>query len=383
MKIALISPNKENLHDMAAVLLAHSHQPIVVEGGKSKMRPVAEQHAPDLMLVEGMCCDADELAQVEYVATHHPKIAVVLLCSTHTPEFLIQAMRAGVREVLPSPASADALTAMVSRLQLKLNGAPPRAPGKVLAFVPCKGGSGATFLSTNIGHHLAQSHSVLLIDLNLQFGDALGVLHDGRPAATLADVARNIARLDASLLAASTVAVAPKYNILAAPEDPSQSVEIKPEHIESIVELAASQFDFVLLDMGRSIDPLSIRAFDRADRIYPVLQQSLPSIRNAAKLLEAFRALGYARDKLEVIVNRHEKSSRIGLTELKKSLGEIEVRTVPNSYRDVNSSIDHGTPLVTQARSNPVVRSLVELAESLRPQPGPGRSLLERILKRA
>lgn len=383
MKIAVISPNTANLGEMSVVLAGLSHQVITVEGGKTKMRSVTEQHSPDLLLVEGMCCDPDELSQVEYVSTHHPKTAVVLLCATHTPEFLMQSMRVGVREVLPSPASPEMLSGMVARVEAKLKSTTVSPLGKILAFIPCKGGSGATFLAANLGYHLAESYSVLLIDLNLQFGDALATLHDGRPASTLADVARGIDRLDASLLAASAVSITPKFSVLAAPEDPAQSLEIKPEHIESILAVAVAEYDFVLLDMGRAIDPVAIRALDRAYRIFPVTQLTVPGLRNARQLLGAFRSLGYPTEKTELIVNRFDRNASVGLDHARKSLGNVLVRTVPNSYKEVNSSIDHGTALVKVARSSSVSKTIVDLADSLKPRSAAARSLLDRLLKRA
>jgi pilus assembly protein CpaE len=383
MKIAIISPNKHHLQEMGNVLQDGGHSVLRIDGGKSRMRAVAEQEQPDLMLVDGMCHDPAELVQVEYVTTHHPAIAVVLLCASHTPEFLINSMRAGVREVLPSPVGADALEAAINRVAAKLLGLPARSRGKILAFLPCKGGSGATFLATNLGYQLAETRSVLLIDLNLQFGDALSFVHDGKPSTTLADVALNTGRLDASFLAASTVKVSPNYSILAAPEDPARAMEIKPEHIEAILALALTQYDFILLDMGRTLDTLAIKTLDRAHRIFPVLQVSLPALRNAAKLLEVFKSLGYSPEKTELIVNRYEHGGDIGLDDLRRSLGEIGCHTVPNSYKEVNASINHGDPLIRTARSNPVTRNLAEFALSLSPRPEENRSVLGRFFRKA
>jgi pilus assembly protein CpaE len=73
-----------------------SHQVQTFEGGKTRMPSIAEQHRPDLMIVDGMCCDPADLAPVEHVTTHQPHIAVILLCAQQTPEFLLQSMRAGV-----------------------------------------------------------------------------------------------------------------------------------------------------------------------------------------------------------------------------------------------------------------------------------------------
>ncbi|WP_230427426.1 AAA family ATPase [Collimonas humicola] len=383
MKIAVISPNINSLQEMGRILGTCSHSATLVEGGKSRMRIVAEQEQPDLMLVEGMCCDPAELAQVEYVTTHHPSIAVILLCATHTPEFLINSMRAGVREVLPSPVTPAALEAAVGRIAAKRIGGRVKAPGRILAFMPCKGGSGATFLATNLGWQLAETKSVLLIDLNLQFGEALSFVHDGDPASTVADVARDISRLDATFLAASTVRVAPNYSILAAPEDPAQAMELKPEHIDAILNLAVTQYDFILLDAGRNLDTLTIKALDRADRIFPVLQAGLPYLRNAKKLLAIFRSLGYPANKVELIVNRFEKSGEIGVDRIRNSLGAVTLHTVPNSYKEVNDSINHGDPMIETARSNAVTKNLAAFALSLSPREEESRSLLGRLFRRA
>lgn len=383
MKIAIISPSTTHLHAMGEQLLRMSHLPVLIEGGKSKMRAAAEQESPDLLLVEGICCDPAEMSHVEYITTHHPRIAVVLLCATTSPEFLINAMRAGVREVLPSPAAPAALEQTIKRVAGKLAGASARDGGKVLAFISSKGGCGATFLATNLGLELAQTRSVLLIDLNLQFGDALSFVHEARPASTIADVAHEIGRLDASFLAACTVKVAPNFSVLAAPDDPADAVDISPAHIDAILALAVTQHDFVLLDLGRPITPLGVKALDHAHTVLAVLQADVPAIRNAKKLLGIFKSLGYAPDKVELIVNRFEKAGDIGLADIGRALGRYTVHTVANSYRPVAASINHGEPLKSSAPSNPVARSLADFAESFSPRPEDNRGLLDRLLRRA
>lgn len=384
MKITVISPSRSHLDALSLVLEGLGHAVSRFDGGKTRMREIADREQPDLMLVDGICCDVNELVHVEYVTSHYPATAVVLMCSTHTPEFLINSMRAGVREVLPSPAPAGAVEAAVNRVAAKLAGTPPRRAAKVLAFVSVKGGSGATFLATNIGWQLAETKSVLLVDLNLQFGDALSFVHDARPSSTVADVARDIDRLDASLLAASAVKVAPNFSILAAPEDLAHAMEVKPEHVEAILAVASAHYDFVLLDLARSLDPITIKGLDRATRIFPVMQASLPHVRNAAKLLDAFRSLGYGPDKTELIINRFEKTAEIGVDQVQRALGSWPVSTIPNSWRDVASSINHGEPLARTARSNPVSRQLAELAQELNPSQDDGRtSLLGRLFRKS
>jgi pilus assembly protein CpaE len=382
MKIAVVSPNKIHLNEIGKLLQAAAHVAVLTEGGSSKLRQVAEQEQPDLMLVDCAGWDPEGLGPVEELAAHHPGIAVVLLCPDCTPALLLSAMRAGVREVLPSPVPPAELEETVTRICGKLRGARGQATGKVLAFIGCKGGSGATFLATSLGSQLAQSRSVLLVDLNLQFGDALSFVHDARPPSTLADVARAIGRLDASFLAASTVKVAPNFSILAAPDDHTQSVEVTPAQVDAVLAVAVQHYDFVLLDVGRPISTLAIKALDRAHTIYPVLQANLPSVRNAKKMLAIFKSLDYGLDKVELVINRFERKGAIGVAEIERALGKFTVHTVANSYRHVTAAVDHGEPLLASAPSDPVLRDVARMAATLSPRVTPARGLLERLMLR-
>jgi pilus assembly protein CpaE len=383
MKIAVVPPNASHLQQASAALAARSHRITTVHDGTTRLLAVAQEESPDLMLADSRCWSAGELADVEQLTSRHPGIAVVLLSAVQSPQFLLEAMRAGVREVLPSPAPAEALRALVDRLQAKRRPELPTTAARTLAFLSCKGGSGATFLATNLGYHLAETASVLLVDLNLQFGEALSFVHDARPAATIADLAQHCERLDASLLASSAVRITDRYSILAAPEDPAQSLEIQPEHVQRILEIAAGSYEYVLLDVGRSLNPVTVKALDRADRIHAVLQAELPAVRNAARVIAALRALGYPADRTELILNRFDRSGAIGLDDIRRAVGEVAIRTVPNSWRHVHASINQGSALAATSRSNAVARTLTELAQSLGAGVQPGRSFLERLWRRA
>jgi pilus assembly protein CpaE len=179
------------------------------------------------------------------------------------------------------------------------------------------------------------------------------------------------------------VQVAPNFSILAAPDDHAQALEITPAQVEMVLALATQHYDFVLVDVGRPVNTLGIKAMDRADTIYPVLQASLPSIRNAKKMLAIFKSLDYGMDKVELIVNRFERKGAIGVAEIERALGKFTIHTVPNSYKPVTAAVDHGEPLMASAPSNPVLRQLAGLAGTQSARPRPARGLFERLLGRA
>jgi pilus assembly protein CpaE len=152
--------------------------------------------------------------------------------------------------------------------------------------------------------------------------------------------------------------------------------------VDAVLALAVLHYDFVLLDIGRPINNLSIKALDRADLIYPVLQAGVSSIRNAKKMLAIFKSLDYGPEKIELVVNRFDRKGAIGVAGIERTLGKYAIHTVPNSYKHVTAAIDHGEPLITSARSDPVLRGLAGLAEGLSPRPQAARSLFGRLLGR-
>lgn len=368
MKIAAVSKDDKHLAEIARLLRERnpSDEVDVVSGALEKLAGIADFPSPDVLVLDQPSVEGGDLERLERLSHLHPRMAFILLCQQHSPEFLIQAMRAGVREVLPSPVSSTNLFSAIQRIEEKLDSR-SQANGKVLAFVSCKGGSGATFIATNLGYALAtlEKKRVALIDLNLQFGDASLFVSDQKPVATLSDVAQQIHRLDPSFLASSMLNVAPNYGVLAAPEDPAHANDVKPEHVDAILKLARRQYDFILLDVGRSLDAVSIRALDQADMIFPILQTTLPYIRDGKRLLGVFRSLDYRKDKIHLIVNRHEKSGEIRLHDLETAYGTGVFRTIPNHYEAAAASVNQGVPILKLARSSPISKSLLEFAQSL------------------
>lgn len=367
MRIAVVSPDKRRLEEVVRAL-HESHAGGKIAAIESTLRNAgnfADQAIPDLLIVDSGREGGGDLKYLEQLGRLHRNMAFIVLCDEPSPEFLIQAMRVGVREVLPSPVASDALQAAVERIRPQL-GFNTESKGKILAFVSCKGGSGATFLASNLAYELA-SHGkkVALLDCHLQFGDALLFLTEQKPATTLSEVARNIHRLDPAFLASSMVNVAPNLSVLAAPEDPAQGMEVTPEHIEAILKTARAEYDFVIADVSRTLDAQTIKVLDQADTIYGVLQLTLPYIRDGKRLLDIFQSLDYPKSKINLVVNRYQKGGDIGLDALEKSCGTKVARTIPNHYEAVAASVNQGVPIAKLARSSPVSKMLGEWADEL------------------
>lgn len=332
---------------------------------------------------------SEELAEpdlLERLCKQYSQACFMLLTREQQQDLLIRAMRAGVREVLQLPLVHRAFHEAVDRLA-QTAGLASMRDGKILAFISCKGGSGTTFVSTNFGYALATlaAKKVLLIDLNGQFGDATFYVSDQKPTMTLSDVCTQIARIDGAFLASSLIHVSPGFGVLAAADDPAQATALKPEQIDTVLRVARQHYDYIVLDVGRQIDAISLRALDNADEIYPVLQLALPDIRDGRRLIDIFRSLGYPSEHTRLIVNRYEKGGRLRLADLQSSLGTDVLHSLPNDWVAVTDSVNQGVPVLELARHSAVSKSLAELVElvTARRVTAETRGLFDRLFGRA
>ena len=372
LSIKIVSPVRGHADAWAAALRdgVPAFDAHTIEQPLRSVSVIVNGSRPDLVVVE--TTTPQDLEALEALATAHPEIDYVLIGAEMSPEVLMRAMRAGVRDVLPAPTTPEAVRAAVLRQVRKRPvaiAAPVERRGQVLAFISCKGGSGATFTAANLAHLLAAggARSVALIDMNLQFGDALLFISSQQPVSNVADVARNIARLDRELLQSAMLTVAPGVHVLAAPDDPAHASDVTRAHVQAIVQLARTMFDFVVIDAGRSLSAVTLQVLDLADQVYAVLQLTLPFIRDGKRLRDVFRSLDYPAGKIHWIVNRYEKNSQITLEDVKKTLAVGELITLPNQYDVVAASVNQGVPITTIAPNSPITRALAELAQRIAP----------------
>lgn len=386
---ALIITRDSELHAEIASQGTARVPPISLLASRASLREALDRLMPDnpaVVIVDATGPDIQESDLLERLTKHYQSSCFMLLTREHHQDLLIRAMRAGVREVLQLPLVHRAFHEAMDRVAQTV-GVTAMRDGKVMAFISCKGGSGATFISTNFGYALATlaEKKVLLIDLHGQFGDATLYVSDQKPAMTLSDVCSQIARIDGAFLDSCLVHVTPGFGILAAADDPTHAVDLKPEHMDTILRVARQHYDYIVLDVGRQIDAISLRALDNADAIHPVLQLALPDIRDGRRLLDIFRSLGYPIDQTRLIVNRYEKGGKLRLQDLQNALGADVMHTIPNDYLAATDSVNQGVPVLELSRSSAVARSLADLVELITARRAPeiNKGLFDRLFGRA
>jgi pilus assembly protein CpaE len=295
-------------------------------------------------------------------------LAVIMLCSSLETSTLVAAMQAGIREVLSTPLVPAELLASLQRMAQRQHATPSvfEKKAKIVSFLSCKGGSGATFLATNFADVLAKDfdQKTIFLDLDLHYGDAAYYVSQGPNQSDITELTRQINRLDAQLLASSVLHIGPKLDLLSAPEDPEASYSISDTELVRLMQVVQANYDMVVLDVERVLGPLTIKALDMSDVIYLVMENLLPFVRDAKRLVTKFKALGYSDSKIRVVVNRYEKNSTIDIAQIEKALGLKVSYTIRSNFADAAQAINTGVPITDINPNSPIVQVLRTMAHT-------------------
>ncbi|HDR9105514.1 TPA: AAA family ATPase [Burkholderia vietnamiensis] len=320
----------------------------------------------DILLIDSGQIDAAELAALERICRQHPGLTGILVSADASPQMLLDAMRAGARDVLQWPIDTAALARALERAAAQST----RRDGddtRIISFTSCKGGAGTSFVASNVAYEISEQFKrrVLLIDLNQQYADAAFLVSDETPPSTLPQLCAQIERIDGAFLDASVAHVTPTFHVLAGAGDPVKAAEMREDALEWILGVAAPRYDFVIFDIGVSISALSMVALDRSDQIQLVLQPAMPHVRAGRRMLEILVSLGYSSDQLRLVVNRMTRAGERTRTALEEVLGLHASTTIPDDADTVREAIDQGYPVSRLARTAGVARAVHACAKQI------------------
>lgn len=306
--------------------------------------------------------DAGELA--EGMRIRRPSLGVVLVRQRIDAMVLTEALRAGIREVVPDR-DLGALAVAVQRVrdvaarQRSLGDDPagglgPARRARIVTVFSAKGGCGKTTLATNMAAALAATGrgNVVLVDLDLAFGD-VAIALQLFPTHTISDAIAMGSSLDAPALMSMLTAHRSGLQVLVAPLEPSRAELISTELVVRIIDLLSEQFDYVVIDTPPALDDHVLAAFDRSDLVALLATLDIPALKNLKLTLETLELITFPKDRLAVVLNRADSKVGLALGEVEKTLKAPIAAQIPSS-RDVPASTNRGVPLVTDEPRHPV-----------------------------
>src|ERR687891_881865 len=365
ISVVVLSTGLDNFKDIRRALSAESRVQLLAGGNDADQLYEEIVRLKPMAAVIALGPNADTAVRfIERLNAECPNTALISAAQNASPEMILNSLRAGAREFLRLPISADELHTVLDRISefTTKQVEAPKKKGRMVAVFSSKGGCGTSFLATNLA--AATNSKTVLVDLNLQAGD-LPLFLGLEAKYSIADMVEKRARLDESLINSLVMPHSTHLSLLAAPREADSADEIEPQHIFEVLQKLREHYDYVVLDPQHTFDSITLAALDQSDEIVLILTLDIPAIRSTQRALEIFDRLGYPRKKVRIVVNRWSKQIDIDLRQIEKFLNEPVIGFVPSDYQTTVNSINLGTPLVQAEPNSKIALEIKRIALKL------------------
>lgn len=380
-RFVLLSPSAEfdqKLRDAVAHGLRGSVQTIasdILPAGPHELFALLNQEQPEVLIVGPDVPYEEALRFAKIFDVQLPGLSLVLV-SDIDPSFLVHAMRAGIRDILSPQADAAEIRVLLERAcqsfatRNRSQEAPPAetgGKGLVIGVFSPKGGVGKTTLATNIAIGLGQiaPMSVVIVDLDLQFGDVASGLYLN-PEHTVTDAVTPAAAQDSLVLKAFLTVHPAGIYALCAPPTPVDADHITPEQVSHLVEQLSHEFQYVVLDTAPGMQEIGLAAMEQCTDAVWVSAMDIPSLRGLRSGLEVLRQLEIMPESRHVVLNMADAKAGLNVRDVESTIGAPVDVSVPRS-RAVALSTNRGIPVLQESKKDPAVKSLRQLVERFNP----------------
>ena len=301
----------------------------------------------------------------------------VLLVTQGAPNgYVDHAYQAGAADlvVLPQPCDVNLARAMshqvlftIRKVVLKRETA-TATEGKMIVLVGPKGGSGKTLTATNLAAAIAAAgRSVVVVDLDLQFGD-VGLALGLAPDKTVYDLLTSGGSMDAEKVDAFLVKHESGASALLAPRRPDQAGLITVEFLRDVYAVLRSSHDVVIVDTPPAFTSEVIGAVDASTDVCVVAMLDALSLKNLRLGLETLELMGYPDSAIRFVLNRADSQVGIGIDDVRAIVGRAPDVAVP-SDRAITRSVNEGIPIAHKSPGSDAGKAFHELASLYTPTP--------------
>jgi pilus assembly protein CpaE len=300
----------------------------------------------------------------------HTQAPILIVASSGSAGLLEQALDADVSDVLLLPQLVENVVFAIrkathsGRRHAAANNGTGRH-GKIVTVFSPKGGTGKTVTATNLATACAkfEGRKTLLLDLDLQFGDA-AIMMGVEPEKTIYDLVVAPGELDSEKLAGYITKHPSGLCILPAPLRPEDAELVTEAKLGRLLEVARESFDVIVVDTSPFFHGPMLATLDRTDELLLLSSLDVPTLKNLRLALQTLDLLSFPKSRVKIVLNR--ANSKVGMkpNEVEGALG-MKVRFEVPSDRAVPLAVNRGNPVVLAEESADVSRAIKTMAKEL------------------
>ncbi len=302
-----------------------------------------QQHEPDVGIVS--LADYDRASRtISRILSGHtmPIVAVHVSCES---QVLLELMQLGVRELWFPPFDTDQMQQTVARFLAQKTAAPPAGPagsaafGSLIAFLPARGGCGATTAAVHTAAALQKRKgSVLLADFDFH-NSTIAFWMKATPRHGLQEALERAHWLDSALWKSMVNRIG-ELEILTAPQTSAPMVFSSSETC-AVLEYARRNYHFVLVDLPDAIYSSCWEVLEQASQILLVATPEMGGLYLARRKIAQIVDRGIPRDRVRILLNRSSPAD-LSASHVEKFLSIKVAASFGNHYRAVTAAFSEG-----------------------------------------
>jgi len=336
-KILVVDQDEANRQFLAQMLQKKSYAVFHAASGNEGVRQAA-QIGPDLIIFDSNLPDMPALEFIQKLRQnqHISGIPCVVLSSKSDPEEMRACLEAGCAEYyVKSGMVMITLVDAIPRLLIEGKKIQSQSrKGLLFVFLSAKGGTGTTSLCTNIAMSLVKHFNpstAVVVDMVLPFGSVAQLVGCPDAPFNLVHVSEQDAKnitpqyFHESLLSPSNWL----FRLLPGSPDPEAAQRLKIGNIQAIIDALRQQFDYVVLDVGRSLSRVTMPIIEEADLLAMILSTDQSTVTLTRKLSSYLTSQGCSPQKTFPILNRAVGLEGVTKAEAEKIIGLDIKLTMP------------------------------------------------------
>ncbi len=313
--ILILDENPSSRHFLSNALREKQFNVLEAPSGKEALI-IAWRDTPDLILFDPVISDIrdDEFISKLRTNPRTKNTPLVALSSDPGPTRRDACINAGVDEYLVKSSQAMAsLDQSLDRIfnqntAMETAGHGEKEPGLLFVFLSAKGGTGTSSLCANIAMNIKQAQPearVVVADLVLPIGSIAQIVgYEGK----LHLVA--VTDLPSSQMSGDYFPKnLPKpelwgFQLLPGSPDPQSAIALKGDRVGYMVDTLRSIYDYVIVDLGRSLSRISLPLIQKADLLVLIVSTDHSSIELTKTTIHYLQSQGIDNQKIYSILNR-------------------------------------------------------------------------------
>ncbi len=381
-----IAETRENIRK----LLQFESDVVVVGAARTGIEAIemARETEPDVVIMDINMPDMDGITATEGLVRDVPFAQIVMLSVNNDADYVRRAMRAGARDFIAKPPSADELISTIRTLsvfaheqKVKLSQSLPsvvaqgpggghtgslRPEGKIMVVYSAKGGVGCSMLATNIAVGLDTADTpTVLVDAALQFGD-VAVSLNLQAKNSFIDLASRAEELDAEFVDEVLLRHNTGLRVLAAPPRPEVADEVTAGQVRNVIQFLKQNFAYVVVDTSSNMDDITLAVLDVADLLITIATPEIPSIKDTRLLFDLLGVLEFPKERIFFVLNKTDKRSGISSDAVSENLKCTVDAEIPLDERAITTSINRGSPLLLSDKGQPAAKSIFSILRSIK-----------------